>query len=59
MNESEDNILGAKATSIVWNTDVVSFLRGAASDRELDVHDAAEALRMTLRVWLADSASND
>ena len=59
MNEPEKNILRASATSVAWSVDVISFLRGATSDSELDIHDAADALRMTLSVWIAGSASND
>ena len=56
--EHEANILGANARSIAWSTDVIGFLRGAAGEPELGLHDLADALRMTLRVWLAGSASN-
>ena len=59
MNEPEKNILRASATSVAWSVDVISFLRGATSDSELDIRDAADALRMTLSVWIAGSASND
>lgn len=59
MGEPEDVVFGDRATAIMWSPDIVSFMRGAGNDRELDIRDAADALSMTLRVWLAGSASND
>ena len=59
MGESEDVVFGDQTTAMMWNPDVVSFLRGARTDRELGIRDAADALNMTLRIWLAGSASND
>lgn len=58
MGEPEDVVLGDRATAIMWSPDIVSFMRGASADRELDIRDAADALNMTLRVWLAGPASN-
>ena len=58
MSEPEDNVFGDRTTAIMWSPDVVSFLRGGVTDRELSIRDTAEALRMTVRVWLAGPASN-
>ena len=51
-------MFGHRTADIVWSTDVVDFLRGAETDRELAIHNAADALRTMLRVWLAGPASN-
>lgn len=59
MREPEDVVFGDQTTVIMWSPDIVSFLRGAGTDRELGIRDAADALSMTLRVWTAGSASND
>jgi hypothetical protein len=59
MSEPEDNVFGDRTTAIMWSPDVVSFLRGAVTDRELGIRDTADALRMTVRVWLAGHASNN
>ena len=59
MGEPEDVVFGYQTTAIMWSPDIVSFLRGASNDRELGIRDAANALSMTLRVWLAGPASND
>ena len=59
MGEPEDVVFGDQTAAIMWSPDVVSFLRGAGTDRELDIRDAADALNMTLRVWIAGPASND
>lgn len=59
MGEPEDVVFGDRATAIMWSPDIVSFMRGASTDRELDIRDAADALNMTLRAWLAGPASND
>ncbi len=57
-DQQERNVLGADARSIAWSADVIGFLRGATSEHELGIHDVADALRLTLRVWLAGPASN-
>lgn len=59
MGEPEDVVFRDKTTAIMWSLDIVSFLRGAGTERELGIRDAADALHMTLRVWLAGPASND
>lgn len=59
MGEPEDVVFGDQTTAIMWSRDIVSFLRGAGPDCELGIRDAADALSITLRVWLAGSASND
>ncbi len=59
MGEPEDLVFGYQTTAIMWSADIVSFLRGAGTDRELGIRDAADALSMALRVWLAGPASND
>jgi hypothetical protein len=59
MDEQEEVVFGDRATAIMWSPDIVSFMRGAGTDRELDIRNAADALSMTLRVWLAGPASND
>lgn len=59
MGEPEDVVFGDQATATIWSPDIVSFMRGAGTDRELDIRDAADALSITLRVWLAGPASND
>lgn len=59
MGEPEDVVLGDQTTAIMWSPDIVRFLRGASTDSELDIWNAADALSMTLRVWLAGPASND
>jgi hypothetical protein len=59
MGELEDVVFGDQTTAIMWSPDIVSFLRGAGTDCELGIRDAADALSITLRVWLAGSASND
>ena len=59
MREPEDNVFGDRTTAIMWCPDVVRFLHGAVTDRELGIRDTAEALRMTVRVWLAGPASNN
>ena len=58
MSEFEDGSLRSRTTSIVWSQNVVTFLQEASMGRELDIYDAADALRMTLRVWLAGPAAN-
>lgn len=58
MDELKDNNARDPYLSIAWSTDVVSFLRGPAADSESCIHDAANALRIALRVWLAGAASN-
>lgn len=59
MREPEDLVFGDQTTAIMWSPDIVSFLRGVGTDRELEIRDAAGALNMTLRVWLAGPASNE
>jgi hypothetical protein len=59
MGEPEDVVFGDRATAIMWSPDIVSFMRGASTDHELGIRNAADALSMTLRVWLAGPASND
>jgi hypothetical protein len=59
MGEPEDLVFGDQTAAIMWSPDIVSFLRGASTDIELDIRNAADALSMTLRVWLAGPASND
>ena len=59
MGEPENVVFGDQTTAIMWSPDIVSFLRGAGTDRELGIRDVADTLNITLRVWLAGPASND
>ena len=58
MSEPEDVVFGDQTTAIMWSPDIVSFLRGAVTDSELGIRSAADALNMTLRIWLAGPSSN-
>ena len=58
MKKPENDMFRHRTADIVWSTDVVDFLQGAETDREFAIRNAADALHMTLRVWLAGAASN-